>query len=99
MLNEPYNEAITVELLASTGVVGGGTGSASADPSIYFLNSTDAADYSLVFSDGIGNPAPVPLPAAVWLLLSGLAGLGGVGTCVRSNLRRHGASRSSLESG
>jgi len=28
-----------------------------------------------------GDVAPVPLPAAAWLLLSGLAGLGALGRC------------------
>jgi hypothetical protein len=40
-----------------------------------------AADGTLTFSGQ--TPAPIPLPAAVWLLLSGLAGIGAIGR--RSN--------------
>jgi hypothetical protein len=36
------------------------------------------------------TPAPVPLPAAVWLLISGLGGLGALGT--RGRHRRHDCS-------
>jgi hypothetical protein len=39
-------------------------------------STPDAAGYTLAFSSGIGNaPIPTPLPAAAWLLLSGLGGM------------------------
>jgi hypothetical protein len=57
----------------------GGAASALASLDPYFQidpSTPDAAAYSLVFSTGIGNsPAPVPLSASGWLLLSGLGGM------------------------
>jgi hypothetical protein len=60
-------------------VVGQGTASTSISVDPYFQidpSTPDAAAYTLSFSSGIGNaPIPTPLPAAAWLLLSGLGGL------------------------
>ncbi len=41
--------------------------------------SADGSTLSFVANAGGGNPPPVPLPAAVWLLGSGLVGLAGIG--------------------
>jgi len=48
---------------------------ANADPSVSFDPTFNSAGYTLTFSPD-ASPAPVPLPAAAWLLLSGLGGLG-----------------------
>jgi len=55
--------------------VAGDTAYASVDP-IISLDPSDpnSSLYTLVFSEGVTSP--VPLPPALWLLLSGLAGLG-----------------------
>jgi hypothetical protein len=65
-----------VGLLAS-GITygGGGTFSASVDPSITFDPSFNSTGYSLSYSADV-MPAPVPLPASAWMMLSGLFGLG-----------------------
>jgi hypothetical protein len=66
------NSANEVELE----VVAQGGGSASIDPSISIDPSfADASQFTLSFSPGVGNTPPVPLPAAAWLMLSGLGGL------------------------
>lgn len=54
--------------------------SAYIDPiiTIDLAFATTHPGYSIAFSQGIGNVAPVPVPAAAWLLGSGLLGLIGV---------------------
>lgn len=47
------------------------------DPTFTLASSVlNPEQYSFSFSPGIGNGAPVPLPSAMWLLLSGLIGGG-----------------------
>ncbi len=56
----------------------GGYASSEVDPYFKIDPAFLAANpgYALVFSNGVGNAAPVPLPASAWLFLGGLAGLG-----------------------
>ena len=54
----------------------------SMDPVIYFLNPSDASQFQLLFSDGVGNSpasAATPLPAALPLFATGLGALGLLG--------------------
>jgi hypothetical protein len=67
------NTVYAVEI-AAQGSSDRGAFSASVDPNITFAPGFNSAGYSLVFSPDL-TPAPVPLPAAAWLLLSGLGGL------------------------
>jgi hypothetical protein len=61
--------------LFASGTSDQGIFSASVDPSVTFQSGFNASGDSLIFSSDIAAP-PVPLPATVWLLLSGLGGLG-----------------------
>lgn len=65
--------AISVGVQAYDTILSGpdSTFSASVDPSVVIDPSFTTPGYSVVFS-----PSPVPVPAAAWLLLSGLGGLG-----------------------
>ncbi len=88
------NTLYTVTLGVTTtpyldGFYGAGTitGSAIVDPT-FQLASTDAnpGAYSIVFSNGVGNASPVPLPPSAWMLLSGMAGVSTV-VCRRRRTR------------
>lgn len=89
-----YADAVHMEVdvigaLGGTADFDGGT--ASVDPHIYVDPSfPDADDYSVLFSDGIGNQIPsttaVPEPATWAMQLLGFFGLGALSRCVR---RRH----------
>lgn len=63
-------------------IVGTGTASTLQTP-VQFANATGAATWTLSSSGdlvyNVPSPSAVPLPAAVWLLGSGLLGLAGVG--------------------
>jgi hypothetical protein len=80
-VNLRTNTAYTVQVFAS---VGAGTNSAAtvfgwADPYIYIDPTFVGGDqFSLLISEGIGNTpvGGVPIPAALPLFASGLAGLG-----------------------
>jgi hypothetical protein len=57
-----------------------GTASAEIDPYLYIDPTWLAANpgYTLYVDSAVGNVAPVPLPAAGWLLLSGLGAMVGL---------------------
>jgi hypothetical protein len=55
------------------GLANYGTFSAQVDPSVTFDPSFNESGYSIVYS---ADAPPVPLPSSVWLMLSGLGGLG-----------------------
>jgi len=67
---------------AATTFPGGTTDSATAsmDPIVSFRDPTNASQFQLLFSDGIGNSsAATPLPAAFPLFVSGVGVLGFLG--------------------
>jgi hypothetical protein len=76
---QPTQIQIGMSVSGIIDVVGQGTASTSISVDPYFAidpSTPDAAGYTLAFSSGIGNaPIPTPLPAAAWLLLSGLGGM------------------------
>jgi hypothetical protein len=53
-----------------------GTFSATVDPAVVFAPGFDSTGYAITFSP---DPAPVPVPAAVWLFLGGVGGLAVLG--------------------
>jgi hypothetical protein len=83
-MNVMSNTAVEVDQWSTTDLVqGSGTGapytSSGLDPFISIDPSfTDANEFSIALSPGVGNGdiAPVPLPSSIWLAVSGLAGLG-----------------------
>lgn len=84
---EDYNNSLTVAASGSLDTALGfyslkRSGTLAGDPliSAQYANSAGLAQW-LLSSDGTltYSVAPVPLPAALWLLLSGLAGVGVVG--------------------
>ena len=59
-----------------------------ASGAFFFFDSTgqiEEDDMSLIPTEVIISPAPVPLPAAIWLMLGGL---GGVGVFTRNKRRQ-----------
>lgn len=65
-------------------IVGSGSSSISKQTLVQFANATGAATWTLSATGDLqynvpGGTSPVPLPAAVWLLGSGLLGLAGIG--------------------
>ena len=60
-------------------VVGTGSTSLAKQTLVQFANATGAATWTLGSNGDLVYNAPVPLPAAVWLLGSGLLGLAGIG--------------------
>jgi hypothetical protein len=68
----PVGELETMDISATgTAKDAGGNWYAAIDPSIT-LDPSNGPGYSILYSP---DAAPVPLPAAAWLLLSGLGGL------------------------
>ena len=81
LAGEPGGNRITLEVEALAGGyadIPTNSASASADPRIYVDPSfANAGAYSIVLSDGVGNGiAPVPEPATLAMMLSGLAFVG-----------------------
>jgi len=72
--------SFSVGLLTRETIASPYAASATASVNSYvYIDPTFAAanpGYSLMFSAGIDNVAPVPLPASAWLLLSSIGGLG-----------------------
>jgi len=82
--NTPYSLQLRAEAFSHT--TSTGPAQAFLDPSIYIDPAfPDAGLYSIVLSDGIGNPPPlsvpeaVPEPSSAMLMLSAPAGLLGLG--------------------
>jgi hypothetical protein len=73
-------DTIEIQIEASASIGTPGSFSAFVDP-IITLDPSDPAGLGLEFSSGVLQPAPVapvPVPAAAWLLLSGVCGLGAI---------------------
>lgn len=76
----PTNTPIQIQMQVQ-GLVGilagpGATFTATVDPSVVLDPSFNTPGYSVIFSADLSPPPPVPVPAAGWLLLSGIGGLG-----------------------
>jgi hypothetical protein len=76
--NKVYWVRMSVGAYGDAGVSGPVLYNAVVDPNVTFDPSFNSAGFSLVYGSDVA-PLPTPLPAAAWLLVSGLGGIGFLG--------------------